>query len=171
MSSMVFSWRRIAAPSLTIRRATASSTRPSLVRWAFRRSTRGFPSQSNTSFNVSRWLRGKGTAEDRAQAHGTFKHSCVCVGGGATSQLLWLQLILDYFCSVFRGQWQRRHIMKEFMWKSYLRKPHPCFARRQCCAAAAAASVHLCWACVHLSHENHLHKHSDAICWLELNRT
>lgn len=70
MSSIVFSWRSIAAPSLIIRSATASSTRPSLVRWAFRRSTRGFPSQSNTSFNVRRWLRGKGTAEDRGQAHG-----------------------------------------------------------------------------------------------------
>lgn len=70
MSSMVFSWRRMAAPSLMIRRATASSTRPSLVRCALSRSTRGFPSQSNTSFNVRRWLRGKGTAEDRAQAHG-----------------------------------------------------------------------------------------------------
>ncbi|TNN39370.1 hypothetical protein EYF80_050468 [Liparis tanakae] len=48
----------MAAPSLTIRSATASSTRPSLVRWAFRRSTRGFPSQSNTSFNVRRALPG-----------------------------------------------------------------------------------------------------------------
>lgn len=66
-----------------IRSATASSTRPSLVRWAFRRSTRGFPSQSNTSFRVRRWLRGKGTAGDRAQVtvsvnentiHGCFGH-------------------------------------------------------------------------------------------------
>lgn len=62
MSSMVFSWRKMAAPSLTMRSATASSTRPSLVRWALRRSTRGLPSQSKTSFMVRRWLRGKGTA-------------------------------------------------------------------------------------------------------------
>lgn len=73
MSRMVFSWRRMAAPSLTILSATASSTRPSLVRWAFRRSTRGLPSQSNTSFMVRRWLKGKGTAEDRAHT-GTLWH-------------------------------------------------------------------------------------------------
>lgn len=65
MSSMVFSWRKIEAPSFMIRRATVSSTLPSLVRWAFSRSTLGFPSQSNTSFMVRRWLRGKGTAEGR----------------------------------------------------------------------------------------------------------
>lgn len=63
ISNMVRSWRRMAAPSSMMRRATASSSRPSLVRWAFSRSTRGRPSASNTSFMVSRWARGKGTAE------------------------------------------------------------------------------------------------------------
>lgn len=62
MSSRFFSERRMAAPSPMRRRATLSSTRPSLVRWAFRTSTLGFPSLSNTSFTVSRWLGGNGTA-------------------------------------------------------------------------------------------------------------
>lgn len=114
MSSIVFSWRKIAAPSLMIRSATASSTRPSLVRWAFRRSTRGFPSQSNTSFSVSRWLKGKGTAEDRAQTHGQYGN---CKNNSVTQFL---------FCIVVREQWQARHkqhIIKEWIQKSYLRKP------------------------------------------------
>lgn len=62
MSSKFFSERRMAAPSPMRRRATLSSTRPSLVRWAFRTSTLGFPSLSNTSFTVSLWLGGNGTA-------------------------------------------------------------------------------------------------------------
>ncbi len=65
MSSMVFSCRRMAAPSLMMRRATGSSKRPSLVRWAFSRSTRGFPSQSNTSRMFNLWLSGNGTAAER----------------------------------------------------------------------------------------------------------
>lgn len=148
MSSIVFSWRRIAAPSLMIRSATASSTRPSLVRWAFRRSTRGFPSQSNTSFNVRRWLRGKGTAEDRAQAHGDIK----TVGGitvtmttvNATNNSPPNSCFILHCCERIVAnttqEWCTQHIMKEFMQKSYLRKPHPCSACRHYCAAAA--SIH-----------------------------
>ena len=62
MSSRFFSARKIAPPSPMSLRATASSTRPSLVRWAFSTSTLGFPSLSNTSLAVSRWLGGNGTA-------------------------------------------------------------------------------------------------------------
>lgn len=72
MSRRFFSERRIAAPSPINRSATLSSTRPSLVRWAFRTSTLGFPSLSNTSFTVSRWLGGNGTAgrtRDRKHIH------------------------------------------------------------------------------------------------------
>lgn len=72
MSKRFFSERRIAAPSPINRSATLSSTRPSLVRWAFRTSTLGLPSLSNTSFTVSRWLGGNGTAgrkRDRKHIH------------------------------------------------------------------------------------------------------
>lgn len=62
ISSKFFSWRRIEAPSVIILKATLSSSLPSFIRCAFRISTRGFPSLSNTSFAVSRWLGGNGTA-------------------------------------------------------------------------------------------------------------
>lgn len=65
MSRRFFSERRIAAPSPINRSATLSSTRPSLVRWAFNTSTFGLPSLSNTSLTVSRWLGGNGTARSK----------------------------------------------------------------------------------------------------------
>lgn len=60
-SIMVFSCRRMAAPSLMIFSAASSSRRPSFTRWLFRTSRRGLPS-SNTSFSVSLCVGGKGTA-------------------------------------------------------------------------------------------------------------
>lgn len=60
-SIMVFSCRRMAAPSLMIFRAASSSRRPSFTRWLLRTSRRGLPS-SNTSFSVSRCVGGNGTA-------------------------------------------------------------------------------------------------------------
>lgn len=61
-SIMVFSLRRMAAPSLIILSAISSSTRPSFTKWFFRTSTLGIPSMSNTSSDVKRCVGGKGTA-------------------------------------------------------------------------------------------------------------
>lgn len=152
MSSIVFSWRSIAAPSLIIRSATASSTRPSLVRWAFRRSTRGFPSQSNTSFNVRRWLRGKGTAEDRGQAHGDIYTGVMWVVGITVTMTTVNATNNSASSSCFQfallwqnsgKHWFTRHIIKEFMQKSYMGNLHPCPACRHVCATAA--SIHSAW--------------------------
>lgn len=71
MSSKFFSWRRIEAPSVIILKATLSSSLPSFIRCAFKISTRGFPSLSNTSLAVSRWLGGNGTAE-RGKKHNKY---------------------------------------------------------------------------------------------------
>lgn len=67
-SIIVFSCLRMAAPSLIIFRATSSSSRPSFTKWFFRTSILGFPF-SNTSFKVSRWVGGKGTAREREKHH------------------------------------------------------------------------------------------------------
>jgi len=62
MSIIVFSDRSNVAPSLIIRRAAASSIRPSSMKCCFRTSGRGFAVRvSNTSVVVSLWLGGNGT--------------------------------------------------------------------------------------------------------------
>lgn len=61
----VFSCRRIEAPSVIILNATVSSSLPSFMRCAFKISTRGFPSLSNTSFAVSRWLGGMAQLKEK----------------------------------------------------------------------------------------------------------
>ena len=63
MSSMVLSCRNNAAPSLIIRRATSSVTRPSRMKCCLSMSGFGFAFVSNTSWIVSLWLGGNGTAE------------------------------------------------------------------------------------------------------------
>lgn len=63
-SSMHFSWRRMAAPSLMIFRAASSSRRPSLTRWAFRISTLGLPS-TYRSLTVRRVPGGYGTPAEK----------------------------------------------------------------------------------------------------------
>lgn len=60
-SSMHFSLRRMLAPSLMIRRAASSSSRPSFTRWAFSSSRLGFPS-AYRSLTDRRVPGGYGTA-------------------------------------------------------------------------------------------------------------
>ena len=63
-SIIVFSCLSMAAPSLIIFKATSSSSRPSFTKWFFKTSILGFPF-SNTSFKLSRWVGGKGTARKK----------------------------------------------------------------------------------------------------------
>lgn len=70
-SSMHFSWRRMLAPSLMIRRAASSSRRPSFTRWLFKSSTLGLPS-SYSSFMVSRVVGGYGTAAGKRKKDSLF---------------------------------------------------------------------------------------------------
>jgi hypothetical protein len=72
MSIIVFSDRSNVAPSLIIRRAAASSIRPSSMKCCFRTSGRGFAVRvSNTSVVVSLWLGGNGTPKNKTE---TFAH-------------------------------------------------------------------------------------------------
>ena len=67
MSIMVFSCRRSAAPSLMIRNATSSVTRPSRMKCCFRTSGLGLPLASKASLIVTLWLGGNGTAESEKE--------------------------------------------------------------------------------------------------------
>ena len=67
MSIMVFSCRRSAAPSLMIRNATSSVTRPSRMKCCFRTSGLGLPLASKASLIVTLWLGGNGTAESKKE--------------------------------------------------------------------------------------------------------
>lgn len=72
-SSMHFSWRRMAAPSLMILSAASSSSRPSFTRWALRTSTLGLPSTYKSLTN-SRVLGGCGTAAEKGQVTNGHQH-------------------------------------------------------------------------------------------------
>lgn len=86
-----------------------------------------------------------------------------------------LDSVLVFFCT---SALYRQHIIKEFMQKSYLRKPHPCFACRHCCAATASIFVDLQYICgmktifmnmAVLNMQRH-NKVWEAICRFKLNR-
>lgn len=74
-SIIVFSCRSNLPPSSMIFNATSSVTRPSFMKWVFKRSTRGFPRASKTSCAVKRVPGGDGMARIPEKTHSITKVS------------------------------------------------------------------------------------------------